>query len=285
MESTNTGICFYKRYENLDTNFIRVYLKLIDNVNVDNIHDIRVCIKKIRTFFKLMVFLYPDFKFKKNLRPFKQLFQKAGLLRSVHIHQEIIGKLVTPTSELFTEKMNSLNIEDVQLSERFKHDMDDLDIYDFIKPRRRIKPLIINNFEITRLKLYLMKNVNNIIQNSGHKHLNPNELHELRKQFKELDYLVSWIGKCLDISLLKLIDYERIHNFQDKMGKWHDEYDTLVYLKNLKFHFDGTSQSADFEHLLELVNNSESSLNQVIVQEIQEIRETLKQLMIVFDDH
>lgn len=61
-----------------------------DYFAVEGIHDLRVEIKRMRAFFKLVSFLRPEFDSQAEVKPLKPLFCVAGQLRDIDIQQVII---------------------------------------------------------------------------------------------------------------------------------------------------------------------------------------------------
>ena len=100
----------------------------------DSVHDMRVAIKRLRAFFRLVESLNEDFLAKENCKPFTRFAKNAGSLRDSHVQQELAGKYA-----------DDLNV-DLQPYETFlkKHEQDSLSaflVFSEDDPLTHLKPV------------------------------------------------------------------------------------------------------------------------------------------------
>jgi CHAD domain-containing protein len=77
-------------FDAVETKFRRGTEQAHDFFAVEGIHDLRVEIKRLRAFFKLVGFLRPEFNSQADMKLLKPLFGVAGQLRDIDIQQGIV---------------------------------------------------------------------------------------------------------------------------------------------------------------------------------------------------
>jgi len=275
MEATDINNCLYTRYVNLDTNYIRLFFKLTETTDVGLIHDIRVSIKKIRTFYKMMDRMFTGFSYEKNYKPFKRIFLSAGVLRTNHIYQENLELAEMNMNISFDLHKESLKFEEQKILKDFRNLIEKADIYDFLKGRRKIRRMLGQQFDFQDITGYIGLLVNEILFLSDNHIMNPHYIHEMRKIFKELDYITSWMNKCRAEPVMDPALYEKIHDFQDTMGLWHDVYDSLMYFQSLNLSGRKEFRTESFGQLIHHLIKSESEKYNNLVVELGKIKKCL----------
>ena len=74
----------------------------------DDIHELRVEIKRLRALAKLLAWMEPSFRARKRLRHTRQLFKVAGTLRDLHVQRELVNAHVSSLPWNLSEYRNYL---------------------------------------------------------------------------------------------------------------------------------------------------------------------------------
>ncbi|MDW7760397.1 MAG: CHAD domain-containing protein [Acidobacteriota bacterium] len=85
----------------------------------DAIHEMRVCLKRLRTFFNLVEAVAPSFHADEIFRPARRFFRAAGKLRHVQVLQFLTLRLVREFELDLSEYYNMLKAEEPRERKRF----------------------------------------------------------------------------------------------------------------------------------------------------------------------
>ncbi len=72
------------------------------------IHALRVSLKKIRAFFRLMEHLNPEFPQKENFKPFRKVFKEAGALRDIQVQIHLMSAFDKQSDRKFKSYLSDL---------------------------------------------------------------------------------------------------------------------------------------------------------------------------------
>jgi CHAD domain-containing protein len=182
-------------------------------VSVDDFHELRVEIKKIRAALALLNFSAKGFKRKRTEKGFDKIFKQAGAVRELQLEEQTIKDLHLNTTlktyatglrkdrkkekDKFFKLANKKNIAALN------------DTYEEVKPFfKEITPQKAQQFlDMERNK------IDRLIQAQQ---FAPKQLHQLRKKFKELNYV-------LKIFAADNQQAEKTEKLQDILGEWHDK--------------------------------------------------------------
>src|ERR1043166_9475588 len=81
-----------KYFKKRERSMLSLLKKTEKTFTVEDFHQLRVEIKKLKALFKLAGFCLNDFDRKKIFRPLKQLFRQAGKVRETQLEEAIIKK-------------------------------------------------------------------------------------------------------------------------------------------------------------------------------------------------
>lgn len=192
----------------------------------DAIHDLRVEVKQLRAFFRLLECIAPTFKGKKHIRQFRALFKAAGDLRDVHVQQELTRKWSQELDEFLSEYYNSLKQKEFPAREKFA---------DFARKFNLEQEIAVNRKRITRtLKSTsgedLSESIRQRITAQTHKiqtlgvqaSNDESRLHSLRIRSKETRYTLDVTKCCLPESEYWSALNEHLRTLHQTLGKWHD---------------------------------------------------------------
>jgi CHAD domain-containing protein len=181
--------------------------------SMEDFHELRVEIKKIRALLFLVKNSSKDFKLNKNFKPFKKIFDQAGKIRNIQLEESMLKKrdprnnLKAYPGEL---KMRELE-EHKYFSALIKKMQPELK-----KKLQRVKPSVakINMGDALALISQAKKEITALTKPGK---LKPSKVHELRKGLKKYYYYL----KSLDVKVQSHI-FKNGDRLMEIMGKWHD---------------------------------------------------------------
>lgn len=190
---------------------------------VENFHELRVELKKIKALFEMVAFCSKTFKLKKNFAPFKIIFKKAGIVREIQVDQAILEQ--QPNFHLI--QSYSCRLKKREAKER--KDFFSITNKRFIKKLQQKYPIIIRFLKKTRAKKanrYLnkiTKEKKKIISKNAFK---KQQIHAFRKRIKVHQYNT----KIFDLNQQSKQVPEKI-TLSDMLGEWHDCIVVIALLK------------------------------------------------------
>jgi CHAD domain-containing protein len=216
--------------KNLLNHFVINHIKSIEqnlsnyikNKDPENLHRLRVDLKKINA---LLSFAENVYKEEYNKGMIKPLFSEAGKIREIQINIRILELMLHPPKKIIEQLKNKENILTI----------------DFIKCGSRYLSLIKNFRKI----IYLPEKLPNKIiiinyfkseKNKANKKLKKQErvdLHKYRSKIKKLMYVYCALPK----KIKKEIEFneEKINRQQEELGDWHDTYSVISFLSQEHF--------------------------------------------------
>jgi CHAD domain-containing protein len=208
-------------------------VKSPDTFTSIDFHQLRLGIKKLNAFLDLVAFCSKDFNRKKILKPFTEIFRKAGKIRELQIEQLTIRK--HNTKGFLKEYSTKLKLEISTEKSGFFILVNKL----YPKIRKKQEELITYPIEINtkNCKEYFRKKSVNIEKIISKRRLKRKKLHQLRKQLKTFNYNL----KAL-FSENKATKTPLKSGLTSLLGKWHDCEVLLQHLKkgivkeNLNYH-------------------------------------------------
>ena len=106
--------CFLRYYAARCQTIRESYVQASHDYAPEAIHDVRVEIKQLRAFFRLIEALNPEFPAKKRLKRFRQLFKAAEQLRDAHVQQELTRQWAEEMGIFFNEYDNALKEKELE---------------------------------------------------------------------------------------------------------------------------------------------------------------------------
>ena|GEM_PF-3612156 len=208
---------------------------------VEGIHQLRVEVKRLRAFYKLIEQVAPSFAAKPNASSLRELYRAAGTLRDIDIFQSIT---ITRLYRLdLREYFNHLKTIELEKRRKFDTVADSFSESTLTKNRTKIRAALAaftDNQIRQRINKRLLKLVAKLTKTIERKQRDYNGLHAVRKLSKTLRYTLDvWIlchGKT-PASGNALFQLKQTYT---ALGKWHDHIVTLESLKRyLKDYSDG----------------------------------------------
>jgi CHAD domain-containing protein len=200
--------------------------------SMDFYHDLRVEIKKLKALFDLIDDCSKNFKPKKTIQPFQQVFDQAGRVRELQIEEQMLRKNFDKHPIGYRHTLHMLKKEE---QENFYELIDKRLFAEQKKAIKNIKDFL-QKIDKKDLKAYLEKKRGKIDKMLGQKNPQVATLHQLRKRLKKYDY----VADILD-SKKKKETLREDKNLLDLLGDWHDCRVTARHL-NKAIHTRGISK-------------------------------------------
>lgn len=187
-------------------------------------HKLRVEIKKVKALSELVYYCSQEFQKDKFPGSFQNIFRKAGKVRELTLEISMLKKL--RISSLLKNYVNHLK-KQVEKKKRRFFSVAYANQEELYKSSDIILPYFnrIDKAGVNRFLEMKSKEINGLL---GTKILKEENAHELRKLLKEFYYTASIFG-------LKTPWFKQMDDFQELLGKWHDDVVMDGYLqKTLK---------------------------------------------------
>ncbi|MDP4227867.1 MAG: CHAD domain-containing protein [Bacteroidota bacterium] len=238
-----------------------------DAYNYDTFHVLRVEIKKLKFLIDLIKFSDDQFKEKKILRIFAQIFKYAGQVRDIHVELDVLKKYAK--SDLFKKYENKLLAKKQRGEKKFFLVTGQLDN---VMLKETFKELLLFSKSVTEDEVgnYLKKQRDIIEQHFKKESLQTEELHELRKTLKKLTYAENVMDEKR--SQKKILQ----ESLSDILGKWHDNLLVMEHLETALNSKKTTQEEMRFlkNIYLNLVFQNDNYLK-IICSKIDQIRISL----------
>jgi CHAD domain-containing protein len=191
--------------------------------DAEAVHQLRVALKKIRASYRFLKTLKLSPTVKKNyknlLHPF---FTEAGELRRLQLLRQMLLDHQWQQMILFSESLNSEAVRTYLLKQNFDANRKVINKLTHAL-QQKAKPVKEENGFLYAAKLHLT--IITVIT----KH-SVDDLHELRKQIKQLLYSYQWMPPHLQLRLLTVNQYRQLDVLQEAIGQWHDLQDFKDWL-------------------------------------------------------
>ncbi|RZS95115.1 CHAD domain-containing protein [Cecembia calidifontis] len=203
--------------EPIYNNFLKEHLdqvsqhlsRFFESKGAEDIHQLRVNIKKIKALIQFFEHLEPDTNYKKLFQPIRKLFKQAGEIRELQLHLIRLESL--PERDEKNEKKLIAKLE--KSINRFLKNKEKWDKY--LNRFQENTSQIDLNFEANTLTAYF----NSTLLKTNNK-LRKGEFHEARMKIKIILYLKSLFTEQQQHAIR--INFEFLDQLQEKIGNWHD---------------------------------------------------------------
>jgi CHAD domain-containing protein len=211
------------------------FLQSVVDFEPESIHELRVGIKQLRSLFRLIEWMQPDFKFKANYRKVRQLFKAAGPLRDLQVQQTLAQAWQLQLNFDLSSYLALLQSREVTARVAYGHTAQKFKIMKLKKKSRKIENWFIS---ISRRDVKIQAKV--CVQNQMSQILqlgeNPSEarkhLHPIRILSKEIRYTLEFLTVCLpDLHYPKQLQ-QGLKNVHQIIGQWHDQEIALQFFQN-----------------------------------------------------
>lgn len=219
-------------YSRLKTNMKKNYERAVGN-DRDSVHDMRVAIKRLRAFFKLVESLNGNFAAKDNFKPFARFAKNTGSLRDSHVQQELADNYADDLKVNLQQYGTFLKQHEQDCLSSF-HQFAEDDPLSHLKPVKKkiqaalgtLSPVWAETKAVGRL--HNMRN--HLVLMCEAPDPSDEVLHDIRKLTKSIHYTHDIVLACFD-SVDKDKTYrETISSTHKLLGKWHDFAVSIGYI-------------------------------------------------------
>ena len=230
---TEKLINYFEKQQQLFTEYYNESLK---DYTINSVHEMRLCMKRLRALFIFFEALEPDvISTKILLSSFRKLFKLAGHIRDIQIQKKLALHLENEMAVSYPEYIQYLNKNEKKAIKAFEKKMHDYEPEkDFTMLRNIISETIgtypSDNISLRGQKIIFDKFA--VVKKMTRSKLNTVQLHSVRTKLKQIAYLLKiWKGHD---NVTQIIPVERVHlQFVEiKLGQWHDYVVAQTYLKS-----------------------------------------------------
>lgn len=242
---------FMRRHKKIASN----YLLAAEKGDSDGFHDLRVEIKQVRALFNMVSYLDPEFKKKRRFRNFKKLFKAAGIVRDVHVQQEILKYVEKGLSKEYRQYARYLREKEIVSLKEFWNFSRKFKI-DALEKEADAVQLAINGMSDVDGESKARERFNTLMNQLTAKResrkFDEEGLHKIRILSKETRYTLEIVQECFPASGIKSDINNALRGLHQTLGRWHDIDVGINFLAQFK-----ALQNSQF---------NESSLHDELVQ-------------------
>ena len=210
----------------------------------EDIHKLRIAVKKIKAISILILFCQSDFRISKFMKPFNMIFKVAGKMRELQLE---ISRLKKMEPGLLKGYLHHLKTR-LKKQEHLFYTLSNKRLRRKLKKRSKKISRLFDDVSKTSINRFLQEKRNEISQLLISENLKEKQAHELRKRLKEFYYTLFVFG-------INDKRFAKIDDFQQLLGQWHND----VVLK------DGLQKALDKkdepDNELEIISNARNKIS------------------------
>jgi len=230
--------CFLEYYKSQYKNMQHYFSMAATYCDPDGIHDMRVEVKRLRAFFKLLEWITPAFQVEKNIRNLRKLFKAAAEIRDVHVQQELTREWAKKFHLTLSEYYNFLKQKEIPARKHFSRFAKSFDIHKEFeknenKMRRSLKKRT-DEYAAVKTRARVDRLINGIIEFGNENRLQEEYLHKVRILAKETRYTIEAARQCFpELGYSDELN-KRLRGLHQVLGKWHDADIALEHVETFQ---------------------------------------------------
>ena len=203
---------------------------------INSVHEMRLCMKRLRALFLFFEALEPDFiSTKEMLSGFRKLFKLAGHIRDIQIQKKLALHLEKELEVSFSDYIHYLNKNEKKAIRAFEKKMHGYEPENDFSMIRNVISETLSSYPSDDISIrgqQIIFDKFTLVKKMTHGKLNTTQLHSVRTKIKQIAYLLK-IWKDYD-NVRKIIPVERaqLQLVEIKLGQWHDYVVAQTYIKN-----------------------------------------------------
>lgn len=268
---------FYDHYLETEGLVFQYTQKLKGNYDMEDIHQLRVNMKKQRAYFRFMEFATNKaFRYKNSNKLLKKSFRLAGKIRERQINLELLKNYELSDKE-YLQYEKYANLEDKNEKEKLDKAVDALNMAEFEKIRNSFHSFFINKGLDEKNELsqrFIGLQIEKIRDILGH-HEEAEKVHRIRihlKTIKPLLFILSGVPE----SKFGEVHYQSLKNTEDAIGAWHDR---VVLITSLNQSLSDIQLKQNLTELEKVRNILEHESNELLEQTRKTLLETVSLLL------
>ena len=230
---TEKLINYFEKQQQLFTEY---YNESRRDYTINSVHEMRLCMKRLRALFLFFEALEPDvISTKVMLSGFRKLFKMAGHIRDIQIQKKMALHFEKELNVSYSEYIHYLNKNEKRAIQAFEKKMHGYEPEkDFAMLRNVISETLStypsDNISLRGQQIILDKFT--LVRKMTKGKLNTTQLHSIRTKLKQISYLLK-IWKGYD-NVTRIIPVERVHlqMVEIKLGQWHDYVVAQTFIRN-----------------------------------------------------
>ena len=219
------------------TKFEEYFSRARKSLDIEGIHEYRLCLKRIRALFHLIEYVTnSEFEAEVEFLTLRKVFKAGALLRDTHVHLEIIGDFEKEPGPSFDKVTEYLQMDEISAERRFLR-----------KTRLPLKK------EFHRLEKLLKKRLKHISDKQfnglaygwvvseldylGEIHefiYDPQVFHRFRRHQKETFYMIDFINGFTTGKVEIKGSLQSLKDIAKKIGVWHDYHLLLLRIRLIR---------------------------------------------------
>ena len=276
MKNPITNTFFYDHYLETEDLVFQYTRKIAGNYDMEDIHQLRVNMKKLRAYFRFLEFATNKaFRYKYSNKLLRKSFQLAGDIRERQINLELL-KNYELSEEGYLQYEKYANLDDKNEKEKLDKAIDALNRVEFEKIRHNFRSFFTNKdldekIELSQnfIRLQIEK-----IENILSKHEEAEKIHRIRIHLKTIKPILLILASIPE-SKFGEVQYQSLKYTEDAIGAWHDRVVLLISLNQ----FLSDSQDIQNHTELEKVRNILEHESEKLLEQTREtLLETIKLL-------
>ncbi|GAK55411.1 CHAD domain containing protein [Candidatus Vecturithrix granuli] len=227
------GVYYAARCKNIQKHFEMA----VTYFDVNAIHDLRVEIKRLRSFFQLIEWITPAFPAKPYMRQMRKLFKSAAELRDIHVQQQLTRAWSQSLGVFLSEYYNILKQKELSARKRFAAFASQCDLHkEFVKNEKRVSQAfdpLSKETASTKIQERIEHLLRQILEygENGHQE---NNLHKVRILTKETRYIAEIANKCFPELGYGNLLIQQLKGIHQTLGHWHDIQVAFEHLENFE---------------------------------------------------
>ncbi len=226
--------CFLEYYKSQYKNIQNYFFMSATYCDPDGIHDMRVEIKRLRAFFKLIEWIAPAFQAKKNIRNIRKLFKAAAEIRDIHVQQELTREWTKKFHLDLSEYYNALKQKEIPARKHFSVRAEKFDIEaEFEKNEKkmvRALKTLSDEYASEKTRVRVDQLIHKMIEFGSENRLQGDHLHKVRILAKEARYTIEIACQCFPELGYTDEVIKQLRGLHQVLGKWHDDDIALKHI-------------------------------------------------------
>ncbi len=202
----------------------------------DSVHNLRVEMKQLRAFFRLIECISPNFDAQKNLRQFRKLFKSAADLRDVHVQQDLTRAWARELPVFFSGYYNTLKQQERPARRKFAAFLYKFDLDREAARNTHSLEIALHDVGDAQAAVRIQDRIDDLFQQlltyPQHETFQEKNLHPIRILAKELRYTIE-IAQCSFPSFAYNDSWNNVlRPIHQALGKWHDAEIALAHVED-----------------------------------------------------
>ena len=212
------------------------YLLVKQFLFATDVHDLRLAIKRLKACFQVIEAINPEFIAAKEFQPIRKLFKRSGKIRDAQVQQQWLAELKTEFSLKPAHYQKQLARQEKKAKKKFQRFAESFspavfdELPDHIAP---LLPRIETETAAVKAEEFMMENIQRLIRLGRKKSKSVKNYHQLRRDIKELRYMLEFILPVFPNFPWQADVGEAAKPLHHVLGQWHDQIVAEYFLEKI----------------------------------------------------